>query len=144
MKLLAVLFIPLLLAAFFLFQGVKSARMVAPKITAGKLPLCGTKPNCVCSEQSPTDAGHYITPLALNSHTISSIATVVESLGGKVVSQDTNTLHATFTSRVFRFVDDLLLRIDSEQIHIRSSSRVGHSDIGANRKRLERMRAELN
>jgi uncharacterized protein (DUF1499 family) len=43
---------------------------------------------------------------------------------------------------VFRFVDDLELRlsVDDGRIHIRSASRVGNSDLGANRKRVERLR----
>ena len=45
----------------------------------------------------------------------------------------------------FRFVDDInvILDADAELIHIRSASRVGHSDFGVNRKRIEALRTEL-
>jgi uncharacterized protein (DUF1499 family) len=51
-------------------------------------------------------------------------------------------LHAECQSRLFRFTDDLELRLDAARgvIHVRSASRVGHSDLGANRKRVEALR----
>ena len=60
-------------------------------------------------------------------------------MGGSIQAEETDYLAATFTSSVFRFVDDLELRIDADQktIHLRSASRVGHGDGGANRKRVE-------
>ena len=46
---------------------------------------------------------------------------------------------------MFRFVDDLECRLDAENrvIHVRSASRVGYSDLGVNRKRVERLRARF-
>jgi peptide-methionine (R)-S-oxide reductase len=57
----------------------------------------------------------------------------------RVVAVEDNYLHAEFTSRLFRFVDDVEFYVDEEQheIHFRSASRVGYSDLGANRKRME-------
>ena len=56
--------------------------------------------------------------------------------------EKTDYLAATFTSSLFRFVDDLELRIDTGQktIHLRSASRVGHGDGGVNRKRVEQLK----
>jgi uncharacterized protein (DUF1499 family) len=47
------------------------------------------------------------------------------------------------TTRLMRFVDDVELLLDAPAgvIHLRSSSRIGHSDLGANRKRVEALRA---
>jgi uncharacterized protein (DUF1499 family) len=47
-------------------------------------------------------------------------------------------MHFTFTSALFGFVDDVEFLFDEgkKTIHFRSASRVGHSDIGANRKRM--------
>jgi uncharacterized protein (DUF1499 family) len=61
----------------------------------------------------------------------------------RILVADDNYLHAEFRSRVFGFVDDVEFLIDAEQrqIHFRSASRVGHSDLGANRKRMEGIRA---
>lgn len=57
----------------------------------------------------------------------------------KVVSSTDRYLHAEFTSALFRFVDDVefLIDPDAKQIHFRSASRVGYSDLGANRRRME-------
>jgi uncharacterized protein (DUF1499 family) len=60
-----------------------------------------------------------------------------------------NYIHAEFTSLVFRFVDDVEFLFSQERdgevsIDIRSASRVGHSDFGVNRKRMEDIRGKLN
>lgn len=56
--------------------------------------------------------------------------------------EDERYLWATFSTRIFRFIDDLELRLDEENgvMHVRSSSRVGYSDMGANRRRVEDLR----
>ena len=67
-------------------------------------------------------------------------------LGGtKVVKEETNYLHAVASTAFFRFRDDLELLIDPANgvVHIRSASRIGVSDLGANRKRVERLRTLL-
>jgi len=63
----------------------------------------------------------------------------------RLVTESENYLHYEFTSLLFRFVDDGEFLLDSESnvIHFRSSSRVGYSDVGANRKRIETIRAAL-
>ena len=55
-------------------------------------------------------------------------------------------LHATFESAVFRFIDDVEFQLSPVEgvINVRSASRVGHSDLGVNRRRVEVLRAELN
>jgi uncharacterized protein (DUF1499 family) len=47
-----------------------------------------------------------------------------------------------FRSRIFRFVDDVEFLFDpeSKRIHVRSASRLGHSDLGVNRQRVETIR----
>jgi uncharacterized protein (DUF1499 family) len=51
-------------------------------------------------------------------------------------------LHVEFTSFVSRFVDDVEFLADDAKIpHVRSASRIGHSDLGANRLRIETIRA---
>jgi uncharacterized protein (DUF1499 family) len=54
-------------------------------------------------------------------------------------------LHATSTSRFFRFVDDLelLLKPEDGLILVRSASRLGHSDLGVNAKRIASLRQSL-
>lgn len=57
----------------------------------------------------------------------------------RIVTANENYLHAEFVSALFRFVDDVEFLIDPEAgvIHFRSASRVGYSDLGANRRRME-------
>jgi uncharacterized protein (DUF1499 family) len=66
----------------------------------------------------------------------------VKAIGGRIEEENETYLRATFRSRVFRFVDDLECRLASEDgvIHVRSASRVGYSDLGVNRRRVEHLR----
>ena len=54
-------------------------------------------------------------------------------------------MHAEIRSPLFGFVDDLELRIDPDRarVDVRSASRVGRSDLGANRRRVEVLRERL-
>jgi uncharacterized protein (DUF1499 family) len=56
-----------------------------------------------------------------------------------------NYLHAECRSAVFRFVDDLELELRPAEgiIAVRSASRIGYSDFGVNRSRVERLRSAL-
>ncbi|MBZ2188059.1 DUF1499 domain-containing protein [Alcanivorax sp. JB21] len=60
-------------------------------------------------------------------------------------SQDTRYVHAVFTSRLMRFKDDVAFWLhDDGRIDVRSASRVGYWDMGANARRIEQLRDELN
>jgi len=104
---------------------------------------CPSSPNCVCSQEDPSDAVHYMEPLSYSgsaSDAIDAIADVVGSATGAMVSNRTESrLDAVFVTRVCRFKDDVSFFVDTDdqKIHFRSASRVGHSDLGANRKRLD-------
>jgi uncharacterized protein (DUF1499 family) len=56
------------------------------------------------------------------------------------VQRDEHTLHATRTTRVWRFVDDVHIRVEAagegSNVHARSRSRVGKGDLGQNRRNL--------
>jgi uncharacterized protein (DUF1499 family) len=70
----------------------------------------------------------------------------IRELGGKIEEEHEGYLWTTFTSRVFRFVDDVEFRMVSTDgmIHVRSGSRVGYSDLGVNRRRVEKLRTLFN
>ena len=73
----------------------------------------------------------------------SSLRSIVEQLPGvRVVETEPDYFRAEFTSRILRFVDDLEFLLDPEAqvIHVRSASRTGYWDFGANRKRVEQIR----
>ncbi len=113
-------------------------------IEDGTLRPCPDSPNCICSEPyTETDAAHQISPVKLSGKNIAApwklLKQAVIEQGGVIITEREDYLHAEFTSPVFRFVDDLELRMDRQNrtVHIRSASRVGRSDLGANRKRVE-------
>ena len=60
----------------------------------------------------------------------------------RIVEEERDYLRVEVRSAFFRFVDDVELAIDADAglVHFRSASRVGHSDLGANRRRMETLR----
>jgi uncharacterized protein (DUF1499 family) len=62
-----------------------------------------------------------------------------------IVDDSGQYLHAECRSAVFRFVDDLELHLrpDEGAIAVRSASRLGYSDFGVNRGRVETLRRKL-
>ncbi|PCI29605.1 MAG: hypothetical protein COB67_03780 [SAR324 cluster bacterium] len=111
-------------------------------VTEGKLADCPDKPNCVSSYS--TDEEHQIAPLEASLQEIKKSLSQQERV--KIIIEKDNYLYAEFTSRVMRFVDDVeFFAIPEMQvIHVRSASRIGKSDLGVNRKRIEAIRASLN
>ena len=126
--------------------GKKSTSGDSMGLVNGKLASCPKTPNCVCSEYAD-DVEHYIEPYRSdNTHIMSSIRTAIERMGGDIENISENFLSATFTSRLFRFVDDVEVRIDheAELVHFRSASRVGRGDMGVNRKRIGQLKEILH
>ena len=123
-------------------HGSKLGR--APGLIAETLTPCPDKPNCVCSEFEK-DTTHYIAPLdysgAPPEQAWGDLLQIIEELGGEIAAADDEYIAATFSSSLFGFVDDVECRLEAfeKRIQIRSASRVGHSDLGVNRKRVEAM-----
>ncbi|MEW6204515.1 MAG: DUF1499 domain-containing protein [Pseudomonadota bacterium] len=117
-------------------------------LSNGQLAPCPDKPNCVSSESSPSDdhsiAAFPITP-GMGEEPLLKVKEVIELLGGDVNFSNEQYLASTFTSDLFGFVDDVEFRVDqgSGLLHVRSASRVGYSDMDANRKRVEQIRTLL-
>lgn len=63
----------------------------------------------------------------------------------KLISETEYYLHYEFKSLIFRFIDDVEFFVDdnSSVIQFRSASRVGHSDLGVNRKRMNQLAESL-
>jgi len=116
-------------------------------VTDGRLAACPASPNCVSTQA--TDESHRIEPIPLEDTPQSAIERLKSAVASMprmtVVTETDNYLHIEATSRLFRFVDDVEFFIDQDArlIHFRSASRVGHSDLGANRARMERIQAAL-
>jgi uncharacterized protein (DUF1499 family) len=106
----------------------------------GMLRPCPASPNCVCSEDhSQSSEQHAVAPIKARYGAWKKLTAIITEQGGVIQQDNGSYLHATFTSPVFRYVDDVELRLDADQglIHIRSASRVGRSDFGVNRKRVK-------
>jgi uncharacterized protein (DUF1499 family) len=118
-----------------------------PGVVDGRLAPCPKSPNCVSSRSD--DKGHYIAPIlydgTLNEAREKLIAVIQSMKRSRIVTVEGTYIHAEFTSAVFRFVDDVEFYLDDSEkaIHMRSASRVGKSDLGVNRKRMEKVRAHF-
>jgi uncharacterized protein (DUF1499 family) len=111
-------------------------------VKEGKLAPCPGTPNCVNSQSS--DAQSQIAPLPVVPMT--QLRSVIEGMERtKIIEQNDNYLYAEFTSKLMGFVDDVEFFLDSNAnvIHVRSASRLGKSDLGVNRKRVEEIRSKL-
>ncbi|MDO6563155.1 DUF1499 domain-containing protein [Amphritea sp. 1_MG-2023] len=134
----------MLVTGYLVLQGIKSREQTPPGLVNGELTPCGMKPNAVCSRQS-TDQAHYIAPIRWQGESLTPVLKIIEHLGGRVVSQDADYIAAVFSSKLFGFVDDLeLLHNQAEGvIQVRAAARVGYSDMGVNRQRVEALRQYL-
>jgi len=117
------------------------------QLVDGRLRACPNSPNCVSSESD--SASSRIEPLTFQGppeKAWSDLKETIRELGGKIQEEHDGFLWTTFTSRVFRFVDDVEFKMVSTEgmIHVRSGSRVGYSDLGVNRRRVEKMRTLFN
>jgi len=129
---------------YFIYLGFKSHNGTAPGLVDAKLTPCSMKPNCICTEY-PEQKLHYTNAINYDELDIDKITDVIQSTGGIISIHKDNYIAATYTSTLFRYVDDFELRIDTDNklIHIRSASRVGHSDMGINLKRIEKFKTHL-
>ncbi len=134
-----IIIIALVFIMFFLL-GLKSQKGKAKGLVGGHLADPGSAPNCVSSEID-VQPERKVAPLQ---GSMRAIKAAIVATGGTVTSESSNYLSATYMSKIFKFVDDVEIRHDKEDIyHIRSASRVGYSDRGMNRKRVEIIRAAL-
>ena len=142
-KLLASCFLPLLAAC----SGNPPADLGLREQT---FKPCPDKPNCVNSFAAAADTGHAIAPLRpAPGQTLdtlwSALPPVLKDRDIRLVEMTADYLRAEATTPLMRFVDDLEFYRDTTQgvIQVRSASRIGYSDLGKNRSRLEDIRTAL-
>lgn len=134
-------------ASLFLLAACSSKAPDNLGITDGRLAPCPETQNCVSSQA--TDEAHKIAPLKTSGSAevvMVDLANTIESMfGAKIIKIEGNYLHAEFTTRIMRFVDDVecYYHEDTGIIDIRSASRIGYSDLNANRKRVEELREKF-
>jgi uncharacterized protein (DUF1499 family) len=124
-----------------------AAILMTTATTAGaamQLAACPQTPNCISSQAE--DGQHAIAPFSFTGSAQTAWdqlrSAILSEKRTSIVEEGTNYLHAEARSRVFGFVDDVefLLVPDDNIIHVRSASRKGYSDLGVNRRRIERIR----
>jgi uncharacterized protein (DUF1499 family) len=108
---------------------------------------CPASPNCVCSDDA--SSRHLIASLHFTGPVDQAWAAARQAVqalpGTRIVSEREDYLHAESTSALFGFVDDLELHLRRGvgEIAVRSASRLGRSDFGVNRRRVEQLRSAL-
>ena len=104
-----------------------------------KLAPCPNSPNCVSS--FATNAPHLVKPIKADLEKIE--RTLASLNNANIVDRSDNYIRAEFKSRFMGYVDDVEFLYDElENIsHVRSASRVGYTDLGANRRRVEKIRS---
>jgi uncharacterized protein (DUF1499 family) len=118
-----------------------------PLLLAIMLPPCPSTPNCVSTQAN--DAIHAIAPISYRGSAEEAMARIAAIVGAMpratIVERKPASMRVEFRTRLFRFVDDVMLEIDhaKKTIEFRSASRVGRNDLGVNRKRMETIRARF-
>lgn len=103
------------------------------------------KARCVSSQQPGTRWA--IEPLRYSGSHDAAHAALLRILaampGAQVETSRRDYVHATFTSPIMRYVDDLELRFVASEplVHVRSASRLGYYDFDVNRERVEALRS---
>ncbi len=135
-----------IIAGLSLF-GCSGNRPEGLEIVDGRLPPCPNRPNCVSSQSD--DPAHRIPPIPYageRGQAMDRLEAVIRGMPRTaIVRRDEESLQVEFKTRVMGFVDDALFYFDDAEktIHVRSASRIGYSDLGVNRKRIEEIRKRL-
>ena len=128
-------------------SSIASPAMAATGLSDGHLQPCPESPNCVVSQDG--DEKHSVEPITYNGDRTdvkSALLKVLSVVPRTEVVEDTGDyIRTESTSRIFKFVDDAEFYLPKNEnvIQVRSASRVGESDLGVNRRRIEQIRLAL-
>lgn len=126
-------------------SGSRPAYLGSPQTA---LQLCPSSPNCVSSLESEEES-HKIAPLPFQtagSNSAKLTAAINSNPSAKIVVNTDSYIYAEYTSSLMGYVDDVefLINPSQKRIDVRSASRLGHSDLGVNRDRIEELRKQLS
>ena len=128
----------------WVLAGCAGERPANLGVKNGALATCPSSPNCISSQES--DEQHRIAPFPFTSDPETAFAQLLTVLKGRpdttVLETTGNYLRVEF--RTTLFIDDAEFLLDREHrlIHVRSASRLGYSDLGKNRSRMEEIRSQ--
>lgn len=144
MKIIALFIVAVivLFTAFLIFQNLSTPKHLGHK--GGQLAKMPDKPNAVSSQ---TDiAEKRVEPLpykASSEETISAVIAALSIMGSnEIMVEESHYIYSVFTTTTLHFHDDVEFLLDDEtqQVHFRSQSRAGRSDMGVNRQRYEKFK----
>jgi uncharacterized protein (DUF1499 family) len=135
--------IVVLIIGLFVYIGLANKLPKGLGVTDGLLKACPSTPNCISTQAEPDDATHYAEPIVYNKDR-KDIQLLIESYmlskgNAHIVSSYLGYVHFEVKSDMVGYIDDVefyLPETDSV-VHFRSASRVGYSDRGVNRDRVE-------
>ena len=116
-------------------------------VANGRLKPPLSSPNAVSSQTQ--DAQHAIAPLTYNgsrAQAMDALVKIVEATPRtRIVSRTQDYLYAEYESALMGFIDDVEFWFEpnTKRIQVRSASRLGYSDFGVNRARIEDIRRKL-
>jgi uncharacterized protein (DUF1499 family) len=126
----------------FKFSGNRPTNL---GVVSGRLTPCPDSPNCVCSTNS--DPQHGIAPIAHTKSPAEAMALLKQVIQAMertaIVVESGDYLHVEFTTKLMGYVDDVEFYLKDGVIQLRSASRLGKSDLGVNRNRIEAIRSAL-
>lgn len=118
-------------------------------VNNGKLTACPATPNCVSSQSPASDAQHAIAPLVFSNDaptTMANLKQVIKAMPRtKIITETNDYLYVEFASKLMGYVDDVEFYLDNDTktVQVRSASRLGQSDLGVNRQRIEDIRVAM-
>jgi len=110
-----------------------------------KFSPCPDSPNCVSTQS--TDKARFIESLHYAGSLADARQKLIDILENtkrvRLLKVETDYIHAEFRLSIFQFIDDVELCFPPDQaiIHVKSASRKGYYDFGANRRRVEWLRS---
>jgi uncharacterized protein (DUF1499 family) len=115
-------------------------------IQDGRFSACPKSPNCVSTMSA--DEEHLMQPISFKGSVdaaMERVKALVAANGWKIVSEERDYLHSVATTTLLRFIDDVEFYFDTEAqlLHFRSASRLGYSDLGENRRRMQKFRKQF-
>ena len=123
------------------FAGTKPNNL---GVKEGSLAACPASPNCVVSQNG--DEEHTVAPIAYTSDRATARQNLIDILGvvprTEIVERSDSYILAKSESRLMGFVDDTEFYLPEGEniIHARAAARLGESDLGVNRRRIEQVR----
>lgn len=128
----------------WLTRWLSSRRIGTIGLIEGRLYPCPDRPNCVSSQGTGTQA---IEPFRCDGQSTQAWNCLIDVVRQfprcRIITQTENYLHVEARTRIFGFVDDVEFLLKDDCIHVRSASRIGYSDLGTNRRRVEAIRREF-